>query len=122
MYNQWFNQLILRIAMRGCKMVEVSPDTMDFFPATENLYLNKQNQMGVELNAYIRISGIEVTDYDSFVRMMRALKALARRYGYKDIRYMDTLTDDVLDMFLKFGFSERIVSGDYWNHYLYLKI
>lgn len=106
--------------INGCEVVKASDKTADFPFCSDIIYLNEQNQMGVEFNwdVRIRIDGVLTTDDDSFIQMMDALVEIARRFEYKQLFFADSLSEEVLDMFLNYGFGETKVLGDPYNHYL----
>ncbi len=84
---------------------------------------DKNNLIGFEFNcSQIRVDGVRVKDFNSFSKLMDVLVALARRDGYTRIFFGDSLYDELLVMFLRYGFLEKIVDTDRWNHYLYLEV
>lgn len=107
-----------------CKIVKVSDATADFPFCTNVIYLDEQNQMGIEFNwdIRIRIDGVLTTDDDSFVQMMDALVEIAKKFKYKELFFADSLAEEILDMFLNYGFAETNVLGDSYNHYLDMKL
>lgn len=104
----------------GCKVVKRSDETVDFPFCSDVIYKDEQNQVGIEFSwdTRIRIDGVVTTDEESFFQMMDALVELSNRFGYFTLFFADSLTDDVLDMFLAYGFTETQVWGDPYNHYL----
>ena len=124
MFSKLINKTVPDNTVNGCKVLKVSKDTKDFPFCSDIIYKDPQNQIGIEFNwdIRIRIDGLVTTDEDSFVQMMDALVELSRRFGYDKLFFADSLTDDVLDMFLTYGFKETQVLGDPYNHYLDLDL
>lgn len=107
--------------VNGCRVVPVPEEGIVEFPfCSEVIVLDEMNQMGIEFNwdVRIRIDGVVTTDLSSFIKMMDALVMIAKRFGYSQLYFADELTDDVLEMFMCYGFMEIRVLGDEWNHYL----
>ncbi|MDO4509693.1 MAG: hypothetical protein Q4B53_07210 [Lachnospiraceae bacterium] len=100
--------------------MEASKKTADFPYCSDVIYLDKQNQIGIEFNwnIRIRIDGILTTDENSFIRMMDALMYIARDLGYDYIIFADFLADEIVEMFLRYGFEETKSDGDPNTHYL----
>lgn len=107
--------------VNGCRVVSVSFDGVQEFPfCTDVIVLDEKNQMGIEFNwdVRIRVDGVVTTDLGSFIKMMDTLVIIAKRFGYSKLYFADDLTDDMLEMFMCYGFTETRVLGDEWNHYL----
>lgn len=94
----------------------------DFDYSTHTIKLDKNNMMGIEYNwTYrIRIDGIRTTDKKSFKKMMDSLVDHAKYCGYNTLLFADHLDNDVMNMFLEYGFVEE--TGDRYNHYLTYEI
>lgn len=117
-YKKNETQAVNRI--NGCEFIKASEKTADFPFCSDIIFLNDQNQMGVEFNwdVQIRINGVLTTDEDSFIQMMDALVEIAKRFKYKHLFFADSLSEEVLAMFLSYGFGETKVLGDSYNYYL----
>jgi|GEM_PF-5271070 len=83
--------------------------------------LNKKNRIVLEINKpfYIRIVEIQVSGYVFFKLMMLYAKMEAKENDCKVIFFADKLPNNILKMYKKYGFVEKEVSGDPYNHYLY---
>ena len=101
-----------------CKLLPLS----DFDYASHTIKLDRNNMMGIEYNWLfrIRIDGIRTTDKKSFKKMMDSLVNHAKDCGYNSLLFADHLDNDVLNMFLEYGFIEE--TGDRYNHYLTYEI
>ena len=115
--------------INGCKLIEWSKKTKDFPFCSHILLLNRKNQIGIEYNKVgirnqnkIRIDGVETSDEKSFSQMMDALVEHAKHTDYGKLMFCDELNDDVLDMFLQYGFCESEKDGSLYNNLLYLTI
>lgn len=110
--------------VNGCKIVKVSDKTADFPFCSDIIYLNEQNQMGIEFNwnIRIRIDGVITTDEESFVQMMDALVEIAKRFAYNQLFFADFLSEELVEMFLNYGFGETKVLGDPHSHYLDMEL
>lgn len=84
---------------------------------------DKNNLIGFEFNgSQIRVDVVRVKDFNSFEELMDDIVSLARGEGYVRIFFGDTLSDELLVMFLQYGFRDKVVDTDRWNHYLYLEV
>lgn len=107
-------------SVNGCHIVSTPGETQKFPFCSEVIVLNETNKMGIEFNwdVRVRIDGVIATDLDSFIKMMDALVIVAKKFGYNKLFFADYLSDEVLEMFLFYGFTEIQVQGDDGNHYL----
>ena len=93
-------------------------NTTDY--ATYVMHYSKKNQVGIEYNLnHIRIDWVMTTSYKSFKKMMDELIKQAIQLRYNKLFFADSLTDETLKMFKMYGFKEKDVCGDCYNHYLY---
>ena len=104
----------------GCLLVKPSEETQLLDFCSDVLYLNEKIQVGLEFNwdIRVRIDGVITTDEESFIQMMDAVVVIAKRFQYPKLFFADSLKDEVLEMFLNYGFVETAVMGDPYNHYL----
>lgn len=88
--------------------------------ATYVMCHSKKNQVGIEYNPNrIRIDWVITTGYKKFKKMMDELVKQAIQFGYNRLFFADSLTDETLEMFKRYGFIEKAVCGDPFNHYLF---
>ena len=88
--------------------------------ATDSIFQNKRNRVGIEFCPNcIRIDWVMTTGYKSFSKMMDGLVNQAFQLGYNKLFFADSLTEEILIMFTRYGFIEREVCGDPYNHYLF---
>lgn len=122
MFTRLIKKTVPENRVNGCKVVKRSKKTKDFPFCSHVLYLNKKNQIGIEYNdkIQIRIDGVATSGEQSFIQMMDALIEHAKSLEYGKVVFCDALPDDVLEMFLNYGFVEAEV--EQYNHYLHIEI
>lgn len=109
------------VLKKGCKLIpSSSPIAMKIPFSTHIIYLDANNQIGLEFNwdIRIRIDGIYTTDYGSFKTMMATLIEVSKKQGYNKLFFADSVSNNILNMLISYGFHEIPVLPDKGNHYL----
>ncbi len=118
MFEGLFDRNVEEELFNGCKMIKRSEDTAQYLYSTDVLYLDEQNQLGIEFNSkdtriQVRIDGVLTTDQDSLFLMLDALVEYGRNHGYKRLHYGDKISDELLEMLMDYGFvGEKQVLAD----------
>lgn len=94
----------------SCRMMKRSADTVQYGFSTDVIYLDEENQIGLEFSnggdhIQIRISGVCMTDQDSLYQMLDGLVEYGRKYEYKRLHYGDKISDELLEMLIDYGFE-----------------
>ena len=92
--------------------------------STHIIEIDAQNRIGVQFNRNgkrARVNRFVMDNSNLFAQMMDCLSGIAINNEIDTLVYCDSITDDALKMFRKYGFYEKSVDDPY-NHYLYMDV
>ena len=102
-------------------LIEASDTTVNSNYTTHVLFLNQENQLGIEFDwsDWIRIDVIKAENVDTLRLMLTDLKELAKQKNYPSIRYADAISEEYAEALIENGFIEIPDIGDSYFRYFW---